>query len=131
MRRAPPRARAGPLFAKGPRTARSLVFLFVTAEEKGLLGSEYYVSNPLYPLAKTAGVLNTDGGALFGRSRDFTISGSAKLGLLDMLVAEAAKQQRTYSPDDKPEAATSSAPITSPLPSAAFRPSAGAMGRIW
>jgi Zn-dependent M28 family amino/carboxypeptidase len=92
------------LFAKEPRTQRSLVFLFVTAEEKGLLGSEYYVSSPLYPLAKTAGVLNTDGGALFGRSRDFTISGSAKLGLLDMLVAEGAKQQRTYSPDDKPEA---------------------------
>ncbi|WP_037504852.1 M28 family metallopeptidase [Sphingomonas astaxanthinifaciens] len=91
-------------FAKGPRTARSLVFLFVTAEEKGLLGSEYYVSNPLYPLSKTAGVLNTDGGAIYGPARDFSMSGSAKLGLLDMLVAEGAKQKRTYSPDEKVEA---------------------------
>ena len=82
----------------------SLVFLFVTAEEKGLLGTEYYVSNPLYALGKTAGVLNTDGGALYGPARDFSISGSAKLGLLDMLTAEAAKQGRTYSPDERPEA---------------------------
>ncbi|GAA4039866.1 M28 family metallopeptidase [Sphingomonas rosea] len=91
-------------FAKQPRTQRSLVFLFVTAEEKGLLGSEYYVSNPLYPLSKTAGVLNTDGGAIYGPARDFSMSGSAKLGLLDMLVAEGAKQKRTYSPDEKVEA---------------------------
>jgi Zn-dependent M28 family amino/carboxypeptidase len=91
-------------FAKEPRTQRSLVFLLVTAEEKGLLGTEYYVSNPLYPLGKTAGVLNTDGGALYGPARDFSISGSAKLALLDMLTAEAAKQGRTYSPDERPEA---------------------------
>ena len=37
-----------------------MVFLAVTAEEKGLLGSEYYAANPLYPLAKTVGVLNMD-----------------------------------------------------------------------
>ncbi|NJC06055.1 Zn-dependent M28 family amino/carboxypeptidase [Sphingomonas kaistensis] len=91
-------------FAREPRTQRSLVFLFVTAEEKGLLGTEYYVSNPLYALGKTAGVLNTDGGSLYGPSRDFSISGSAKLGLLDLLTAEAAKQNRTYSPDERPEA---------------------------
>ena len=52
-------------FAKGPRPQRSIVFLAVTAEEKGLLGSEYYAANPIYPAGKTAGVLNTDvmGGA--------------------------------------------------------------------
>jgi hypothetical protein len=44
-------------YAKAPATDRSVVFLAVTAEEKGLLGSEYYASNPLYPLATTAGVL--------------------------------------------------------------------------
>jgi Zn-dependent M28 family amino/carboxypeptidase len=91
-------------FAKAPRTDRSLVFLFVAAEEKGLLGSEYYVSNPLFPLGKTAGVLNTDGGSIHGPARDFSISGSAKLGLLDMLIAEAGKQNRTYSPDERVEA---------------------------
>ena len=91
-------------FARGPRTARSLVFLFVGAEEKGLLGSEYYVTNPLYPLSKTAGVLNTDGGSIYGPARDFSMSGSAKLGLLDMLIAEGRRQGRTYSPDEKVEA---------------------------
>lgn len=91
-------------FARGPRTDRSIVFLFVAAEEKGLLGSEYYVSNPLFPLAKTAGVLNTDGGAIHGPARDFSMSGSAKLGLLDLAIAEAAKQGRRFTPDEKVEA---------------------------
>jgi Zn-dependent M28 family amino/carboxypeptidase len=92
------------VFARAPRTDRSLVFLFVAAEEKGLLGSEYYVSNPLFPLAKTVGVLNTDGGSIYGPARDFSISGSAKLGLLDMAIAEAAKQGRRYTPDERVEA---------------------------
>jgi Zn-dependent M28 family amino/carboxypeptidase len=91
-------------FAREPRTDRSVVFLAVTAEEKGLLGSEYYAQNPLFPAAKTAGVLNTDGGAIWGRAKNFTISGNAKLGLLDMLVAEGKKQGRYYSPDPHPEA---------------------------
>ena len=92
------------LFARAPRTERSLVFLFVGAEEKGLLGSEYYVSNPLYSLAKTVGVLNTDGGSIYGPARDFSIAGSAKLDLLDLAIAEGAKQNRRFSPDPRPEA---------------------------
>ena len=84
--------------AAGP-VERSIVFLWVTAEEKGLLGSEYYAANPLYPLAKTAGVLNADGMNVFGPSKDFTISGSTRLELLDMLVAKAAERGRTYTPD--------------------------------
>jgi Zn-dependent M28 family amino/carboxypeptidase len=91
-------------FARGPRPDRSVVFLAVTAEEKGLLGSEYYARNPLYPLSKTVAVLNTDGGALYGRSRDFSTSGSAKQELQDLLVEEGVKQGRRYSPDSKPEA---------------------------
>jgi len=91
-------------FASEPRTDRSIVFLAVTAEEKGLLGSEYYASHPLYPLGKTVGVLNTDGGSLWGRSKNFTISGNARLGLLDLLIAEGKKQGRYYSPDPHPEA---------------------------
>ena len=86
-------------FARGPRPDRSVVFLFVGAEEKGLLGSEYYVANPLYPLSRTAGVLNTDSMGVFGPSRNFTISGQAKLGLLDMMVAEGARRGRAYAPD--------------------------------
>ncbi len=91
-------------FAREPRTDRSVVFLAVTAEEKGLLGSEYYAHNPLFPIAKTAGVINTDGGQIWGRARNFTISGNAKLDLLDMLVDEGKKQGRYYSPDPHPEA---------------------------
>src|SRR4051812_37089292 len=91
-------------FAREPRTDRSVVFLAVTAEEKGLLGSEYYAQNPLFPAARTAGVINTDGGQVWGRARNFTISGNAKLDLLDMLIAEGKKQGRYYSPDPHPEA---------------------------
>ncbi len=90
-------------FAHEPRTERSVVFLAVTAEEKGLLGSEYYATHPLFPAAKTAGVLNTDGGSIYGRAKNFTISGTAKLDLLDMLIAEGKKQGRYYSPDPHPE----------------------------
>jgi Zn-dependent M28 family amino/carboxypeptidase len=91
-------------FAREPRTDRSVVFLAVTAEEKGLLGSEYYAQNPLFPAAKTAGVINTDGGQIWGPAKNFTISGSAKLDLLDMLIAEGKKQGRYYSADPHPEA---------------------------
>ncbi|CAN1567455.1 Iap Predicted aminopeptidases [Caulobacteraceae bacterium] len=92
------------LYKAAPRTDRSIVFLWVTAEERGLLGSEYYAANPLYPLATTVGVLNTDALDPTGPARDFTISGNAKLELLDMLIAEGAKRNRTYTPDPSPEA---------------------------
>jgi Zn-dependent M28 family amino/carboxypeptidase len=92
------------IFAKEPRPQRSIVFLAVTAEEKGLLGSEYYAANPLYPLETTAGVINMDGGSIAGPTRNFTISGNAELGLLDRLVGLAQARGRTYAPDPKPEA---------------------------
>ena len=90
-------------FAKEPRTDRSIVFLLVTAEEKGLLGTTYYAANPLYPLAKTVGMINTDSLGVFGPSRNFSISGTARLGLLDALTEEAAKFNRTFLPDPHPE----------------------------
>ena len=92
------------VFAAEPRTDRSVVFLFVTAEEKGLLGSTYYGANPLYPLGKTVAVLNTDALSVAGPTRDFSISGTAKLDLLDMLIAQGARQKRRFSPDSRPEA---------------------------
>jgi Zn-dependent M28 family amino/carboxypeptidase len=91
-------------FAHGPKPARSVVFLAVTAEERGLLGSEYYAANPLYPLATTVGLLNTDALSTAGPARDFSISGSAKLGLLDDLIEEGKKQGRSFTPDARPEA---------------------------
>ncbi|MDQ3143340.1 MAG: M28 family peptidase [Pseudomonadota bacterium] len=86
-------------FAKAPRTQRSAVFLAVGAEEKGLLGTEYYVANPIYPLGRTVGVLNTDSMGVHGPARNFTISGQAKLGLLDLMIAEGARRERAYTPD--------------------------------
>ncbi|HKX90980.1 MAG TPA: M28 family metallopeptidase [Sphingomicrobium sp.] len=90
-------------FARGPRPERSVVFLAVTAEEKGLLGSEYYAANPIYPAAKTAGVINTDVMSVLGPARDFTVRGNQKFGLLDMLIEEAAKRGRRFTPDPHPE----------------------------
>jgi len=93
----------GRAFAKAPRTDRSIVFLAVTAEEKGLLGSEYYAANPVYPLATTAGVINMDSIFGEGAAKDYTISGVAKLGLLDLLIAEGTKLGRSYAPDPRTE----------------------------
>lgn len=86
-------------FAAAPRTDRSVLFLAVTAEEKGLLGSRYYAANPVWPLAKTAGVINIDAVIGEGAAKDFSISGAAKLGLLDMLIAEGRKLGRAFTPD--------------------------------
>ena len=91
-------------YGKQPAPARSVMFLAVTAEEKGLLGSEYYASNPLVPLSQTVGVINMDALSPDGPARDFNISGSAKLELIDMLVAKAKQWNIAYSPDPKPEA---------------------------
>ena len=91
-------------FAREPRADRSILFLAVTAEEKGLLGSEYYGNHPLYPLATTVGMLNTDSMGVHGPARDFSISGSAKLGLLDDLIAEGTREGRRFTPDAHPEA---------------------------
>jgi Zn-dependent M28 family amino/carboxypeptidase len=90
-------------FAKGPRPDRSIVFLAVTAEEKGLLGSEYYAANPLYPIGKTVGVLNTDSMGVWGPAKNFSISGTAKLELLDDLIAEGKKTGRYFTADPHPE----------------------------
>ena len=91
-------------YKRAPRTERSVVFMAVTAEEKGLLGSEYYASNPVWSPAKTAGVINMDSTIGPGAARDFTISGQARLGLLDLLVAEGKALGRAYTPDPRTEA---------------------------
>jgi Zn-dependent M28 family amino/carboxypeptidase len=91
-------------YGKQPAPKRSVVFLAVTAEEKGLLGSEYYAANPLYSLADTAGVINMDALTPYGPARDFSTSGSAKLELLDQLIAKGRQWNLAYAPDPKPEA---------------------------
>ena len=94
----------GRAFVQAGGTERSLVFLAVGAEEGGLLGAKYYAVNPLYSLDSTVGVINTDSPGVHGPTRDFSISGSAKLGLLDILTEEAAERGRRYSPDPNPAA---------------------------
>ncbi len=95
----------GRAFAKAPKPDRSVVFLAVTAEEKGLLGSEYYASKPLYPLGKTVAVINMDALDPHGPARNFTTSGSAKQDLLNDLIDKAKKLANLdYVTDPKPEA---------------------------
>jgi Zn-dependent M28 family amino/carboxypeptidase len=94
----------GRAYGAQPAPQRSVLFLAVTAEEKGLLGSEYYASNPLYPLDQTVGLINMDALSPKGPARNFTISGNAKLDLLDMLTAKAKARGLAYTPDPQPEA---------------------------
>ncbi|MEO5558186.1 MAG: M28 family metallopeptidase [Dokdonella sp.] len=94
----------GRAFAQAPKPERSVIFLNVTAEEKGLLGSAYYASKPLYPLAKTVADINMDALHPTGPSRDFTTSGSAKSDLLDAMIEAAKSMGLGYSPDSHPEA---------------------------
>jgi Zn-dependent M28 family amino/carboxypeptidase len=91
-------------FANGPKPDRSILFLAVTAEEKGLLGSEYYASKPLFPLAKTVAVINLDALDPTGPAKNFTTSGSAKQELLDELIAKGRQWGLAYAEDPHPEA---------------------------
>ncbi len=93
----------GRAFAHGPRPDRSIVLLNVTAEEKGLLGSAYYASHPLYPLAKTVANINVDSLDPGGLARNFSQSGSAHSGLLDLLIADAKAGGLEFVADPHPE----------------------------
>jgi Zn-dependent M28 family amino/carboxypeptidase len=86
-----------------PRPRRSILFLFVTAEEQGLLGSTGYAEHPLYPLARTVAALNLDALNVHGRTRDLTIIGLGLSGLDDFVGRAAAAQGRTVKPDPMPE----------------------------
>src|SRR6202008_1263802 len=64
--------------AAAGRTPRSQVFLAVTLEESGLLGSKYYAEHPVYPLAQTVGGVNMDALRVSGRARDYQLVGGDK-----------------------------------------------------
>ncbi len=87
-----------------PGPSRSVLFLAVTAEESGLLGSEYYVAHPLVPLEKTAAVINMDALVPLGRARDIEVVGYGASELEDILADAARVQKRTLTPDRRPEA---------------------------
>ena len=86
-----------------PKPKRSILFLMVTGEEQGLLGSEYYATNPIYPLKKTAAVINIDGVNQWGPTRDITVVGLGASDLDDYLRQAASGQGRTLRPDPEPE----------------------------
>jgi Zn-dependent M28 family amino/carboxypeptidase len=90
-----------------PAPKRSILFLAVTAEEKGLLGSKYYAANPLYPLKKTLADLNMDSMNTWGRTRDLVIIGLGN-STLDDVAKRVADQQggRVLKPDPTPERGT-------------------------
>ena len=85
------------------RPSRSIVFLAVTAEEQGLLGSKFYATNPIYPYNKTVAALNMDGLNVLGKMKDITIVGYGNSELDDYLAAAAKEQNRTVIPDPSPE----------------------------
>ncbi len=82
---------------------RSILFLAVTAEEKGLLGAKYYAENPLYPLNKTLANINMDGVNQWGRTTDITMVGDDNSTLIDLLREAATAQGRTVNPDPESE----------------------------
>ncbi len=86
-----------------PPPRRSILFLSVTAEEKGLLGSQYYAEHPLYPLNKTAADINMDGLNVLGRTSDIEVIGLGQSTLDDDLRAAAKEQGRVVKPDAEPE----------------------------
>ncbi|MFW2828801.1 M28 family metallopeptidase [Sphingomonas sp. ID0503] len=89
--------------AKAGPADRSIVFLAVTAEESGLLGSGYYAANPLYPLGQTVGGVNLDGVSIYGASKDVTITGPGKSELDTYVTRAAAAQNQTVQPEPTPE----------------------------
>jgi hypothetical protein len=90
-------------FKAGPAPKRTVVFLHVTAEEQGLLGSEAYAADPVYPLAKTAADINIDMLPFTPATRDVAVFGVGKSELEDILGRFAAVQGRVVTGDGYPE----------------------------
>jgi Zn-dependent M28 family amino/carboxypeptidase len=89
--------------ATKPRPERSLMFVAVTAEESGLLGSEYFAAHPPIPVAQMVGGLNMDNLYSVGKTRDITVIGFGKSELEDALREAAAKQGRVPKQEPSPE----------------------------
>jgi len=85
------------------RPDRSLVFVAVTAEESGLLGSKYYAENPVVPLAQTVAGINFDAMGVLGPMRDVIVVGYGNSELEKRLEKAAEKQGRYLAPEEHPE----------------------------
>ncbi|HKK43498.1 MAG TPA: M28 family metallopeptidase [Bacteroidales bacterium] len=91
-------------FTKLPvKQDRSILFLAVTCEEQGLLGSQYYAEHPLFPLNKTVAEINMDGLNILGKTKDMTITGFGNSTLDNFAVRVLGKYGRYATPDPTPE----------------------------
>lgn len=91
------------VFAKRPRTDRSLVFALWSAEERGLLGSETYAADPIYPVGKTVANLTLDILQTAGPAKDVMLVGGGQDSLEDDLAAAVTAQGRVVTPETLPE----------------------------
>ena len=94
----------GEAFVQQGAPERSAIFVAVTAEESGLLGSAYYGADPLVPLNKTVGGINIDGVLPVGQTKDMIVVGYGGSELEDLLKAELDPRGMYIVPDPKPEA---------------------------
>jgi Zn-dependent M28 family amino/carboxypeptidase len=85
------------------RPRRSVLILFVAAEEQGLLGSQYYAEHPTFPAGRIAANINFDGGNVLGRSKDLTYIGLGKSSLDRLVRGVAARQGRVVKGDQYPD----------------------------
>lgn len=89
--------------AAGPPPSRSLLFVFVTAEESGLIGSAYFAEQPTVPADRIIAALNVDGGNLLGRTNDLRVLGDTKSSLGPSLASFVRPRGMRLSPDEHPE----------------------------
>ncbi|MDO7841438.1 M28 family metallopeptidase [Sphingomonas immobilis] len=91
------------MYGKAGPAKRTTVFMAVTAEESGLLGSRYYAEHPVYPLGQTVGGVNMDVLDVSGKTKDFVVTGAGKSELEDLIKPLAAAQGRVIEPEPNPE----------------------------
>jgi len=90
-------------FKKLPKTpGRTILFISYTAEEQGLLGSEFYAKHPAFPLAKTVANINMDMMGIAGKTKDIVVYGFGQSELEDYAAESARKQGRVIVPDPVP-----------------------------
>ena len=86
-------------WSKGPKPERTIVMISFTAEESGLLGSEFYAANPLYPLETTVAGFNLDATNVLGRMSKLGVTGYGQSELDERVIALAAAQGRGFEGD--------------------------------
>lgn len=87
---------------KAEQPKRSQIFLFTTAEEQGLLGSEWYAQHPVFPLSKTVANLNVDGGNFYGLTKNYGALGAERSNLQKTINQVLSERGLTFLADSQP-----------------------------